>query len=105
MAHTARRRSGYAVITDDSGKTWEADTLQCRHCQAQVHFKPHEKFVLPSKRAQEEADCGGFCMVCRSFICGPCSDTGKCEPFEEKLQREETADIRRRALSLLLGSG
>lgn len=84
------RPGGQLVISRDDGQVREYDTATCHHCSTIIIFRPN-------------ADIGGFCRQCMKTICGPCADKGSCTPFEEKLAREEEADIRRRALSRILG--
>lgn len=70
-----RRPGGYAVSIGDDGVK-EFDTFTCCHCSVIVFLKPN-------------SDPGGFCRLCMKPACAKCADTGKCDPFEKKLEREE----------------
>lgn len=74
-----RRPQGYATITDPDLALVELDTFTCAHCNKITHVKPHE-------RAE---DLGGLCKLCMGLICSSCVATGICDPFENKLRREE----------------
>lgn len=76
------RPQGYATITDPENPTIEIDTFTCAHCNRIKHVKPKER----------PEDLGGLCKVCMGLICGSCVETGKCDPFEEKLKRMEDRD-------------
>jgi hypothetical protein len=70
------RTHGYAVTTEQ-GKTVEEDTLQCGHCQRVIFIKPGTPVDA------------GFCRRCMRHLCGPCTSTGRCEPFEKKIEAQE----------------
>jgi hypothetical protein len=82
-----RGLTGYATLIDpDLGKK-EADTFTCGHCQRIVAVKPY---------GQNLDELGGRCGGCDQLICAACVDTGRCDPFEEKLKRfEAKAEARR----------
>jgi hypothetical protein len=49
--------------------------------------------VRPKERPE---DIGGMCYQCMRLVCSNCVATGKCDPFEEKLERvQRTHDLRR----------
>ena len=75
-----RNPGGVLIATDPFGPTIEIDTFTCGHCNRIKYVKPKEK----------PEDIGGLCKVCMKLICGDCVDTGKCDPLEEKLKREES---------------
>lgn len=87
---------GHAVIFGD-GATVERDTFQCKHCQRVV-------FVQPRAAA---SDSGGWCRRCMAPVCGPCADSGKCEPWEKQLEEIEKkarqAEQRDRLLAAVTG--
>jgi len=77
----ARRAQGYATIIDPAaGRPVEMDTFTCCHCQT---------IVFMHNRDGTRADPGGFCRLCFRQCCGPCADSGTCQPFERKLERSE----------------
>lgn len=77
------RPDGYVIATDLSGAVvYEGETVQCCHCQRQVHVKPH----------QPPGEVGGWCPRCDKFICGPCADLARCLPWEAALERTESRD-------------
>ena len=88
---------GYATITSPSpsvAKTdgfqqhlicegvTEFDTMSCGHCGKVVHIAAR----------QRPEDIGGFCCQCMKAICPGCTDTGRCDPLEKKLERAEARD-------------
>jgi len=75
------RQRGFVQITGPEG-VQEFETFTCGHCNKVVRV-PH--------RAKPE-ELGGMCKLCMSMTCGPCTATGKCEPFEKKLERIEDRD-------------
>jgi hypothetical protein len=72
--------TGYATMSGPFGFKKEADTFTCGHCQRVVHVT----YKVPIDQL------GGRCGVCDTLICPVCVQTGRCEPFEKKLQRMET---------------
>jgi hypothetical protein len=74
-----RKPQGYAAIVEPGHAIREADTVMCVHCGVVV-------FVGAGK---DPSDLGGFCMMCNRNTCSKCAATGKCEPFEKKLERIE----------------
>lgn len=88
---------GYAVITspirakanldglqciETSEGANEFDTMGCGHCGRIVHVRAR----------QRPEDIGGFCRQCMRAICPQCTDTGRCDPLEKKLERWEDRD-------------
>ena len=77
----SRRAQGYATISDpDAARTIEMDTYTCHHCNSVHHLHNH---------LGQRLDPGGFCMACMKQICGPCADTGHCDPYSKKMDRVE----------------
>lgn len=66
---------GYMIITDPAG-VFEADTLQCVHCNCHYVVRPGS-----GKRR-------GWCTLCAGTTCGaaPCIS---CTPFEKRLDAFE----------------
>lgn len=81
------RSAGYSHYVDGTGRVHEHDTFTCRHCQ---------KLVKVPAFAKPE-DVGGLCYVCMAPVCPQCTDKGQCDPFEEKLKREEASYHARRS--------
>lgn len=89
-----RNAGGYAVITTPvydrinldrlsceeihAGMN-ELDTFSCFHCGRVIHVKPKI----------DPASLGGLCKTCMKLICPDCVTSGKCDPFEKKLERAE----------------
>ncbi len=67
------------------------DTATCGHCNRVFH-------VGARKRPE---DIGGLCKVCMRAICPNCLGTGRCEPFEAKIEREEERERVLRSYGLL----
>lgn len=83
-----RKPGGYAVIFDPaSPSVAETDTFTCSHCNGIVFVKPR----------QDPSEMGGFCQLCYGHTCKYCSEIGKCDPFEKKLERLEARDRNVRA--------
>lgn len=72
-----RNAGGYAVITSPD-RVDEMDTFTCSHCNSIRHVRAR----------QDPASIGGLCKVCMGLICERCVG-GACDPFVEKLKREE----------------
>lgn len=88
-----RNPGGYLVTNDpDPTKskgqkaTVENDTFTCAHCGCLVTVKP----------LCDPADMGGRCTICSGLVCKRCHGIGRCDPFEEKLKRQEAAASFRR---------
>jgi len=77
-----RRPQGYSIVVEPDKPNAEQDTITCIHCNGIV-------FVDAGK---DPSDLGGFCMMCHRNICATCAATGKCDPFEKKLERIEGKD-------------
>ena len=75
-----RKPQGYSVIVEPGRADIECDTVTCIHCNGVV-------FVAAGK---DPSDLGGFCVLCNRNICAACASTGKCDPFEKKLERIES---------------
>lgn len=99
---------GYALWTDEAGRNFERDTIQCSHCGSEAFRKPRLASIAASTlprvghaahlgdaallaRKHDEA-LGGFCMSCMKFVCGECADAGGCTPFEKRLERLDQAE-------------
>jgi len=72
------RQRGFAQISGPNGVE-EYETFTCGHCGAIVK--------VPHRAAPEQL--GGICKLCMSMTCAKCVETGKCDPFEKKLERME----------------
>lgn len=77
-----RRPQGYAVTTEPGKADVEEDTFTCAHGNEIIFVRPRE----------DPASMGGFCRMCMKHICAACAATGKCEPFEKKLEAMERSD-------------
>lgn len=88
----SRRSRGYARLVDRfDGKTLaEADAVTCSHCNGIVHT--HDK--------QGRAKNGVLvhCHQCDAATCVPCAETGRCTPFEKKLEAIESSARLRAAI-------
>lgn len=82
-----RGQGGYAFTFDAGGIRQEADTFTCFHCQKVVVVKPK----------CDPCDLGGMCRLCDKMICPGCVEIGHCDPFEEKLKRDEAQYHARRS--------
>ena len=71
---------GYATWFYE-GEIKERDTFTCGHCNRVVIVEPFSS----------ASDCGGFCRMCSTLICGACA-VKECSPFEEMLERMERRD-------------
>ncbi len=98
------KHAGVFTITDPDRPLVERDVITCFHCQRQIVVKPGTAstvYLTFDRKAwtwKEEA--GAFCRVCMSAVCLPCSDLGRCTPFERTLERSEARDRLRRAAGL-----
>jgi hypothetical protein len=72
------RSKGYLVASGPDGSV-EHETFTCAHCSAVV--------LVRVKAPAHEL--GGMCHQCDAMICSSCSATGKCEPFEKKIEAYE----------------
>lgn len=81
-----RRPQGYLIITSPYGADLECDTFTCVHCNTIVPVQP-----APAPMP------GGFCGMCRSFVCDSCADK-ECTPFEKQLEAWEAKDRARRSM-------
>lgn len=93
-----RARGGYACIVnpssgalvlddrlarpEDAREKTELDTFTCGHCGRLRHVRAKER----------PEDTGGLCKQCMSLICPHCLNSGRCDPLEKKLQRQEQRD-------------
>ena len=80
------QRTGYATLTEPNGRTKEADTFTCAHCNSIRHVKP---FCDP-------ADLGGLCKTCMGVICEKPECHLRCDPILKKIERQEKAHQARR---------
>lgn len=74
------RRMSYYCTTGPDGVV-EGHSFRCFHCQHIVDIPPKA----------DVAQLGGRCSICDKMICPGCVTTGVCDPFEEKLKREEAS--------------
>ena len=74
-----QKANNYSIITQPGAASVEQDSYTCYHCNKVVFVKPKQK----------GEDVGGICKLCMQLICPSCTDKGVCDPFEEKLKREE----------------
>ena len=92
----SRRATGVGIIVDPSApRAQEMDTFTCAHCQKIV--------FLHNQDGSRKADQGGFCIPCMKGVCGPCSDLGRCTPFEKKMEAMEKSDLQLRRLLGAMG--
>lgn len=73
-----RNPGGYICETMPSGRTVEADTFTCAHCNG----------VTRLSARQRPEDAGGFCTVCAGLVCSSCVGRG-CYPLERRLEEME----------------
>lgn len=73
------RNPGGQFVCSSPDAVQEFDTFTCGHCN-KVKMVQHK---------QRPEDIGGVCKMCMKLICEHCVNTGACDPFEEKLKREE----------------
>ena len=73
------RANNYSIIFQPDAPPQESDSFTCGHCTRVV-------FVQPGHRAD---DLGGLCKQCMSLICPVCVQTGKCDPWEKKMEEME----------------
>lgn len=79
----------------------ERDSIECAHCGNTAFKKPRTASratpTLPRTihtgpiplPKEQDADLGGCCQECDSFICGPCTGVGICTPFLLRVERSE----------------
>lgn len=91
------RSIGLSGLSASEGKTLEAATLTCSHCNAIVVKNPG--------RTRER----GFCPKCNEYICDPCVAKRDCTPFlkildeaEQRAYREQQSQLTTR-FTLLQG--
>lgn len=75
------QREGYARIVSDGKVIAEAATVTCAHCQRIVHM--HDR----AGRARQGVLV--HCYQCDADTCVPCAETGRCTPFEKRLEQIE----------------
>lgn len=63
--------------SEEGGKA--VDSFSCGHCCKVV-------FVPPKA---DPTTLGGMCYQCMKLVCPACVETGRCDPLEAKLEREE----------------
>src|SRR3990167_8836766 len=100
MGHRSRMLGsgrGYATVSAP-GKTHEADTLSCAHCQGAVFLH-----ALPGHVGHKAPKPPGYCPHCHATVCNACAMAGGCEPFEEKIKKIEEGDARQRSMLRELG--
>lgn len=83
------RSKGFVLVTDPFGSV-ENETFTCCHCGNIV--------VVPHKASPD--DCGGFCLRCSKMSCKTCAATGRCTPFEEKIEKQEKRDRMLRSIGV-----
>lgn len=91
------RRMGYATVSMP-GATHEADTLCCAHCQAVIFLH-----AMPGLARGRAPRAPGYCPHCSATICNGCAVAGGCDPFEEKVRREEERGAEQRRMARELG--
>jgi hypothetical protein len=79
---------GYGIWVDPELGTKERDTVTCAHCNGVFFIEPF----------QDPATLGGFCKMCTKHTCAKCTGSGKCHPFEKKLEAMERSDRLRRVV-------
>lgn len=72
------KASGILIVTDFDGRTTEAETQRCTHCQSTWVFKKGSGITR------------GFCTKCMGVTCGR-PECQPCEHWEKKLERIEKA--------------
>jgi hypothetical protein len=78
------KRLGGQLISAGPDATVAQDTLTCVHCNRVTMIQPGQVS-------------GGYCAMCHALICEACVATGRCEPFEAKLETWERKGALRRA--------
>jgi hypothetical protein len=73
------RPDGVFICTDASGRETHVDVYRCGHCGL-------PKAVRTKSR---DDDIGGFCRVCTTNVCPACMVSGRCDPFEQRIERQE----------------
>lgn len=91
MRPIGSKPGGYQIEFSFDGKTKEADTFTCRHCNRIVEVKP---FCSPS-----DIEFGGQCKGCMGLICLKCYDKAECKPIEKWCEEQERKGRFRRDLS------
>jgi hypothetical protein len=77
------RALGYARIVDPAlAKPLESSTATCSHCNRVVHMHDF-------KTGKALSGVLVHCHQCDAVTCVPCAETGKCTPFEKKLEAIE----------------
>ena len=79
MAGITPDHAGYATIIGP-GKTKEADTCTCAHCNRIWNMRANDPAFKPQL--------GGWCRLCSKPICPRCDGKG-CMPFLKKLEMYE----------------
>lgn len=88
------RPGGYTTVTEEDGTlSREADTFTCAHGNEIVLVPPgHDPMTV-----------GAFCRCCMKQICEKCAAemnrTLRCIPFEKRLEKMESKDKFRKALT------
>jgi hypothetical protein len=81
---------GYGQIVGPGER--EFDTVKCRHCQRIVAVKPGSAttvYLLPRMDGTWKEEPGAWCTRCMGPICLECHATGRCTPFERKIEEQE----------------
>lgn len=74
---------GYVRVTDPAfAHARESDTITCSHCNRVVEI--HDLATGKPKPAVVV-----HCHQCDRKTCVPCAETGRCTPFERKLEAME----------------
>lgn len=90
------REGGYSIWTDrENGRViGEMPTVTCNHCNRVMRYGKS-----PDGRKVSLDDLGGLCKMCMKPTCGPCTDKGRCVPFEAVLYKtEQTQRLYNKAL-------
>jgi hypothetical protein len=62
----------------------ESDTFTCSHCNRVER--------LSNDDGSRRVDVAVRCHGCDALTCVPCAETGRCAPFEKKLEAMEAGD-------------
>jgi len=82
QSYRVQAQKGCGIWYDVNDNKIEAkclDSFTCFHCGRVVFVKPR----------CDPADMGGFCRVCAKLVCQDCNAKGRCDPWEEQMQRME----------------
>lgn len=66
------------IVDPELPRALESDTITCSHCQRVV--------ALHERDGRRKDGVTVHCHCCNCLTCVPCAETGRCEPFERKLE-------------------